>query len=99
MKTLEVIHVRLAARNPEVLAASVWDAIGGDATDADVRVYRHVQVETDLLVQIRRESPDASSQPSDLGLRVAALLRGHGAIEHAVWLEQPASAGARPGRP
>jgi len=97
MRTLEMIHLRLSAGAPEALADRVWATLGERSLDVDVGIFRHARVETDLLVSIRREEREGWNGVSEFGLRVAALLRGHGVIEHSVWVEEPRPTHAAPG--
>jgi len=86
MSILEVIHLRMAGNDPTALAETVGTVVG-DAVDLrDLRIYRHARVEGDLLVHLHREATDPRDQASELGLRLAALLRAHGLVEHSVWV-------------
>jgi hypothetical protein len=89
-RVLEIIHLRLAAHRPELvaeLAREVGQAGGGE----ELRVYRHSRVETDLLVQMHRDVPAGSESPSRRGSQLASLLREHGLVEHSVWVQQAGS--------
>ena len=86
MRTLEVIHLRMSGDNGEGLVDLVRRAAGSPHGSPDLRIYRHARVENDLLIQLHREEPNQNEAPSDLGLRLAALLRIHGLVEHSVWV-------------
>ena len=86
MNILEVIHLRMAGKGPETLAEAIRTAAGDDAGSSDVRVYRQARVEGDLLIHIHRSGADQRDEPSELGLRLASLLRGHGMVGHSVWI-------------
>ncbi len=114
MKTLEVIHLRLAGDDPGRLADEVRGAAGEAAESLEVLVYRHAKIEGDLLVHLFRpgaEQQDAAprtrpgseadglgseDEPSELGLRLASLLRRYGLVEHSVWVGLEGTGGGRP---
>jgi hypothetical protein len=85
-RILEVIHLRLAGRGSEELAQLTVEAIL-EARETGAHVYRHSRVGSDLLVQFHREAPDGDDSRSDVGSRLASLLREHGIVEHSVWIE------------
>lgn len=85
---LEVIHLRLARIGPGELTELIAE-VGRAADEEGVRVYRHSRIETDLLVQIQRDGEDGDAAPSELGARLASLLRDHGIVEHSVWVPHP----------
>ena len=86
MRTLEVIHLRLAGDDPERLAEVARASVGGPSEGAAVRIYRHARVENDLLVHIERENGEGTDRASDLGVELATLLRQYGLVEHSVWV-------------
>jgi hypothetical protein len=86
MRILEVIHLRMAGADPEALGDVVRTAVGNAADSHDLRIYHHARVEGDLLVHLYREDADQRSQASELGLRLASLLRIHGLVEHSIWV-------------
>ena len=86
MRILEVIHLRMAGDDPKTLAELVRTAVGDAADSPDLRIYHHARVEDDLLVHLYREATDQRNRASELGLRLASLLRKHGMVEHSVWV-------------
>lgn len=86
MRTLEVIHLRLAGRAPEELAATIAAAAGEETEAGDILIYRHGWLETDLLVHVHRKALD--DRLSLLGIRIASLLRDHGMVEHSIWVQE-----------
>jgi hypothetical protein len=87
MKTLEVIHLRLAGHDLDSLTELVREAISDAPGPVGVRIYRHARVENDLLVEIHREAEKGPAEASKLGLRVSSLLRRYGLVDHSIWLE------------
>jgi len=86
VSTLEVIHLRMSGDNSEGLVDLVRRAVGNPHGSPNIRIYLHARVENDLLIQLHRDEPTRSDQPSELGLRLAAVLRIHGLVEHSVWI-------------
>jgi hypothetical protein len=89
MKALEVIHLRLAGASPETLADSIRASVESSSEAAGLRIFRHGSLETDLVVHLHREAEEDGDRVSDLGTRLASMLRPHGIVEHSVWVEVP----------
>ncbi|MFV2073804.1 MAG: hypothetical protein ACC742_14280 [Thermoanaerobaculales bacterium] len=87
MKTLEIIHLRLAGENPQTLVEVIRKSIDSESDPTEARIYRHARLKTDLAVHLHREVAGKSDRASDLGIRLASLLREHGMVEHSVWEE------------
>lgn len=87
MKTLEIIHLRLAGDSPQTLADVIHKSIGSAPAGMDIRIYRHTRLETDLTVHLHRDDTGRSDQASDVGTFLASLLREYGMVEHSVWVE------------
>jgi hypothetical protein len=86
MTILETLHLRMAGDNLESLVERVREATDPSAGGPRVSLYHHARVQGDLLVQLAWNGPTDTDQPSELGLRLASLLRGHGLVEHSVWI-------------
>lgn len=86
MNTLEVIHLRMCGDDLELLVNTVQEAVEEAADPPDIRIYRHARIEGDLLLHLNREASSRGSQFSELGLRLASVLRFHGLVEHSVWV-------------
>ena len=86
MKILEVIHLRMAGDDAAHLAEFVRVAAEEAPGLPEVRTYRHARVEGDLLVHLQREASAQKIEPSELGVRLASVLRAHGMVEHSVWV-------------
>jgi hypothetical protein len=94
MKILEVLHLRMAGDDSDPLAALVRKtATEGDGLP-EVRVYRHARVEGDLLIHIHRRGPHEGIEASELGIRLASVLRAHGMVEHSVWISSEGPGGS-----
>jgi hypothetical protein len=87
MKWLEIVHLRLAGDNPGVLVDSIRKTVDSEAHSMEVRIYRHTKLETDLVIHLHREVTGGRELTSDLGARLASVLRDYGMVEHSVWRE------------
>ena len=87
MKTLESIHLRLAGPSPQSLVETIKKAVRSCSDPMEARIYRHTRLQTDLIVHLHREAVEGSGSASDVGIRLASLLRGYGMVEHSVWTE------------
>ena len=88
MKTLEIIHLRLAGDNLQTLVDVIRTSIDSGPGPMKVRIYRHARLKNDLVVHLHREGAERSDHASDLGERLASVLREHGMVEHSVWKEE-----------
>lgn len=87
-RILEVIHLRLAGHDADALPQLIYEVVGR-LPEMTVHVFRHSRVETDLLVHLHRESTEVVDTRSELGSRLASMLREHGLVEHSIWIEHP----------
>jgi len=99
MKILEVIHLRMAGDESETLAEFVRTAAEDAADFAEVRIYRHARVEGDILIHIHRRGPKEGTEASELGVRMASVLRLHGLVDHSVWVGSDSTGDQREARP
>ena len=88
MRTLEIVHLRLAAQSSHALRDHIRESIRGGPDAGDVRVYRHATLASDLAVHLVRRDAGQADRVSDTGTRLASLLRGYGMVEHSVWVEE-----------
>jgi hypothetical protein len=86
MKSLEIIHLRLAGNPQMSLIEQVRSSIAAEGCPMEVRIYRDASVPTDLAIHLL--SGEVETCASDLGLRIAAALREHGMVDHTVWNEE-----------
>ncbi len=86
MNILETLHLRMAGDDLDELVELVRDVAGPPGGSPRVDVFRHSRVQSDLLIHLCWDKPGQSAEPSDLGLRLASLLRIHGLVEHSVWV-------------
>ena len=87
MKILEIIHLCLAGNSPQDLVDIIHETIGPVGDQLDIRFYRHTKLSNDLAVHLYREAGAWGEDASDVGTRLAALLKDIGMVSHAVWTE------------
>jgi hypothetical protein len=97
MKWVEIITLRSPANINKQFVDELLKEVGesDSPTDtpkhlAEIRVYHHSVVETDLSIHIYWESESGSQNKSSLGLRFSSALRNLGLLNHSVWVETAA---------
>jgi hypothetical protein len=97
VKWLEIITLRsLSNINTQFVNELLKEVSESDSpTDrpkhlAEIRIYHHSVVETDLSIHIYWKSELGSQNKSPLGLRFASALRNLGLLNHSVWVETAA---------
>jgi hypothetical protein len=86
MNILETLHLRLAGDDVDDLVELVRRVTGPRGTSPALKIFRHSRVQGDFLIHLYWEEPAQTDQPSELGLRLASVLRAHGLVEHSVWV-------------
>ena len=94
MKWVEIITLRSPAKVNTQFVDDLLREIGkfdgpSDTPKhlAEIRIYRHSVVETDLSIHIYWKSEPGSQNKSPLGLRFSSALRNLGLLNHSVWVE------------
>jgi hypothetical protein len=87
MSTLEIIHLRLASVKQQSLVDIIRKLVGSELDQVEVRIYQHAKLTNDLAVHLEREAAGSDDRTSDVGIRLASLLREHGMVEHSVWVQ------------
>ncbi len=87
MKIIEIIHVRLAAGNPQNLSESIKKSVASGSTSEVFTIYSRDKLESDLAVHIHRKKGDEKKGPAPFGLRLASALKEYGLVEHTIWKE------------
>jgi len=87
VRTLEIIHLRMAGDNPQTLVDLIRRSVGPQPDLVDVRIYHHAKLETDLVVHLHRAETQQSDRACECGERLASMLRAYGLVEHSVWFE------------
>lgn len=85
MKTLEIIHLRLAATPPENLSEQIRQSIAASkGSDTKITVYRRGGLETDIAIHIHHHETPGSG-PKSPGLYLASELKSYGLVQHTFW--------------
>lgn len=87
MKILEIIHLRLAGETSRNMVKLMREFIGPEPEGVEVRFYCHVKLENDIAVHLHREGAGREEGPSEVGTRLAALLKDYGMVDHSVWID------------
>ncbi len=97
MKWVEIISLRCATNIDSPFVNELLKGISESDSSrdlpehlAEIRVYQHSIVETDLSIHIYWESESGSQDKSPLGLRLSSALRDLGLLNHYVWVETAA---------
>jgi len=88
MKWLEVIKLRSARKDPELLKellASIDEF--SQSGLVEMKTYHHTALETDLSVHLHWQSEKLEQNGSTIGLHLAQALREFGLIDHSIWVE------------
>lgn len=92
MNWMEEIRVRVTETDRESVLAELVGrqdltaAFAGGL--AEVRVYVHARIGTDLCLQLCWRNPALPSEGSPEGQRLAAGLRAVGLVQHTVWKQE-----------
>jgi hypothetical protein len=91
MRWMEIITLRTMGSLPGSmvpdLMTQMGQAVPGDRP-ADVRLYHHAELETDLSLIIHWDSKSAGQLKSPLGILLAQAFREFGLVSHSAWMEQ-----------
>ena len=90
MKRLEIIELRTADSNSELLKSKLQELINEVETETkeqSIKSYSHVTIDTDFSIHLIHESETLEPFGSRLGLRITSALREFGLVHHSVWIE------------
>jgi hypothetical protein len=97
MKWIEIITLRSPSKINGQFIYELLNGVGrsDEATDtpdhlAEIRIYHHSVVETDMSIHIYWESEKESQYKSPLGLRLSSVLKPLGLLNHSIWVETDA---------
>lgn len=90
MKWLEVIEFRTVYKDWNELRSQLENLI----TDIrkgykfqNIRIYRHLLVDTDFIINLYHDTERINNEGSSLGLRIASSLKEFGLVNHKVLIE------------
>ncbi len=90
MKWVEIITLRSFAKSAPQLVEQILRNVDNSEMQghpADIRVYYHSAIETDLSIHIYWETKPETPRESPLGHRLSYALKGLGLLNHSVWIE------------
>jgi hypothetical protein len=90
MRWLEIIKLR-SAGNHTGLPEGLFPEIANSHKNielAEMRIYRHADLETDFSLHLYWESEQPEQTGSTLGIRLAHALKEFGLIDHSIWIEK-----------
>jgi hypothetical protein len=88
MKWLEIIELRAAQIDQKVLNHQVALLLSETQFHAPVNVYINVRVETDWSIHLHHYNEQADPRGSEFALRLKAILKDYGIVNHSMWIEQ-----------
>jgi hypothetical protein len=90
MKWLEIIELRSVEKDKKTLEAQIekiFHEVEREFIGKSVRSYRRVLIETDFSIHLFHETENMETGGSEIGLRLVAVLRDFGLVNHSIWTE------------
>ena len=90
MRWIEVIKLRIAEKNPELIEQTIFKLItdvNNNGSMVEIKMYRHAMLDNDMSVHLHWESERAEPRGSATGLCLLHVLKDYGLISHSVWVE------------
>lgn len=90
MKWLEIIELRSAGRNHELIESQLNDLIiefNKKNKSQAIKVYCRITIETDFSIHLIHESEKPEHEGSRLGLHLVSALKAFGLVNHSVWIQ------------
>ena len=92
MKYLEIIELRSVTKNKGILISQIEQILYDlrrEFKEKDVHSYSRIQIETDYSIHLFHEAETVTPCGSEIGLRLATILREYGLVNHSIWRETP----------
>ena len=90
MKWLEIIELRIAGNNRELLEPQLnklIDEVERETNRQAIKAYSRVMRDTDFSIHLFHDSKIAEDNGSQLGLLLASALKMFGLVNHSIWIE------------
>ena len=90
MHWIEIVSLRAAGRNKEKAIRLIEGQIeraDRNEMKAEIRLYQHATLETDLSIHLNWNSDREDRNGSNLGLSLVEAFREFGMVSHSVWVE------------
>ncbi|MCI5139016.1 MAG: hypothetical protein D3922_11525 [Candidatus Electrothrix sp. AR1] len=94
MKWLEIIELRSVTKDKNTLTSQIEQILcelKQDFKEKNVQSYSRIQVETDYSIHLFHEAEIIDPCGSDIGLRLATILKDYGLVNHSIWKETSCS--------
>jgi hypothetical protein len=94
MKWLEIIELRSVTKDKSTLISQIEQILCDlrqEFKEKDVHSYSRVQIETDYSIHLFHEAETIDPCGSEIGLRLATILREFGMVNHSIWQETSCS--------
>jgi hypothetical protein len=90
MKWIEIIRLRALDHLRQTAVMELLRQLKTEMSVADVTftLYHHATVETDVSIHLAWHSDIPEQDKSDLGAKLAYLLREFGFVDYSVWIEK-----------
>ena len=91
MKWMEIIELRLSRDNKDQkiqLLKEIIDEFKIELGDKYIKIYGHITLDTDFIIQLKHRSDKVLSNGSRLGIQLISALREIGLVNHNVWQEK-----------
>lgn len=94
MKYLEIIELRSVTKNKGILISQIEQILSDlrqEFKEKDVHTYSRIHIETDYSIHLFHEAETIEPYGSEIGLRLATILKEYGLVNHSIWKETPYS--------
>lgn len=90
MTWLEIIEIRSSGSNLDLLELQLQDLIKEFNRDTKVKLYKHIELETDLSIHFLHYSKKSYSKCRPISAQLIQSIKEFGIVNHTVWIEQTA---------
>ena len=90
MKLQEIIEIRTSKNlhaQVEKLLKDLIEDIQSDSENRGVKLFQRMNLNVDFSIQLIIDSKDINGKGSNLGQRVASIMKEHGIVNHSFWKE------------
>ena len=91
MKWLEIIELRSAESNQEILKSKIETLVKEvqkEEAEQGVQTFSHGTISSDFSIHLFHDSRIVPAAGSDLGLHIASSLKEYGLVNHTIWIEK-----------
>ena len=91
MAWLEIIEIRAVGNNRDLLESqlnSLINQLNQERTLNNVKIYKHVLLETDFSIHLFHDSQKSDTCCSSICMQLVPSLKNFGLVNHAVWVEK-----------